>query len=278
MALIGIGRFVNIAHRGASGHAPENSVAACERAVAMGADFIELDVRRTRDGFIVAFHDETLDRTTDGEGAFAGISRDELQALDAGSWFNAAHPASADGSFPGTQVATLDEIIAAVGDQVGLYIEAKSATGQPGIERDLVELLVRAGLVDAGRVVLQAFHTASLFAYRELAPQVPRVQLLEYVHSAGAGVIEAHGNTRPPAEMTSADFAQIAEYADGVGPNGAIAGREALARGFVENAHAAGLFVHVYTVDDPAAMQQLIDIGVDGIFTNYPDRLAGLLG
>lgn len=276
MPAIGIGEFVNIAHRGASGHAPENSVTACERAVAMGADFIELDVRRTRDGFIVAFHDETLDRTTDGAGPFAGISRAELQALDAGSWFRAApgEPEAAD--FTGTRVATLAELAAALGDVAGLYIEAKGPAEQPGIERDLVAALQAQGLLQRGRAVLQAFHADSLHAYRALAPDIPRVQLLEYLPDGRGGLREKNGLTPAPDRVSAHDFAAIAEYADGVGPNHAPGGSVRRDADFVAAAHAAGLFVHVYTVDDPHEMRRLIAAGVDGIFTNFPDRLAAV--
>lgn len=271
------GRFLRIAHRGASGHAPENSVAACLRALDMRADYVELDVRRTTDGTLIAFHDDTLDRTTSGTGPVSGRSLAQLRSLDAGSWFNAAHPQAADPAFVGTQVATLDEIIAAVGDRAGLYIEAKAAAEQPGIEEDLVAALERAGLIAADRVVLQGFDAQSLFAYRQAAPMVPRVQLLEYATGADGRIRERVDTAPAPAQITREDFARIAEYADGVGPNATAAGRDLVDAEFVAAAHAAGLFVHVWTVDDQALMRRLIAAGVDGIFTNHPDRLAAVL-
>lgn len=275
-AAIGIGRFVNIAHRGASGHAPENTVTACRHALAMGADFIEMDVRRTSDGWIVAFHDDNLERTTDGQGAFAGHSLADLRTLDAGAWFNRACPERADPAHTGAPIATLEELITAVGDTAGLYIEAKAPADQPGIERELVDRLAAHGLIPSDRVVLQAFGTASLHAYRAHAPDTLRVQLLEYAVAEGGRLHELDGVAPPPGEIGPQDFARIAEYAHGIGPGYMAGGREIIDRAFVENAHAAGLFVHAWTVDDAEAMHRLIDLGVDGIFTNFPDRLAAI--
>lgn len=277
LAAVTPGRFVNIAHRGASGHAPENTRIAIERAVSMGADWIEIDVRRTRDGVLVAFHDDSLERTTNGTGPFAGRSLAELRRLDAGGWFNRERPARADAAFAGIRIATLAELIEALGSAAGLYIEAKAAADQPGIESDLVELLRGYGLIESGRVVLQAFATGSVEQYATLAPEVPRVQLLEYAVDADGHRHELHGVTPPADQLGPADFAALAGRAHGIGPNlRDAAGRPVLDRAFIDGAHAAGLFVHVYTVDDPDTMRTLIDWGVDGIFTNFPDRLAQL--
>lgn len=276
-SMVGIGRFVNIAHRGASGHAPENTVEAGERAVAMGADFIELDVRRTSDGELVAFHDASLDRTTSGSGPFAGQSLTELRALDAGSWFNRESPERAETAFGGMDIATLDELAATLGERVGLYIEAKDAASQPGIEADLVAALVRLGLVARGRVVLQAFDPASLRRYAELVPDVPRVQLLEYVLDERGRLQEHQGLTPGSDRMQPRDFARLAERAHGIGPNPVSGGRPVIGPVFIEQAHAAGLFVHAWTVDDPALMRRLMEWSVDGIFTNHPDGLARLV-
>lgn len=271
--------FVNIAHRGASGHAPENTVVAARRAIAMGVDYIELDVRRTRDGELVAFHDASLERTTNGAGMLGAHSSGEVQALDAGSWFNRAYPAAADRRFEGTPVATLDDLITAVDGEAGLYIEAKAPESQPGLEQDLVAVLRRHGLLQSPGVVLQAFVPESLSRYAVLAPDVPRVQLLDYGCDSSGALVERRGLLPAPADVTPDDFAAIAGQAAGVAPNASLVpgGEAIIGPDFVAAAHAAGLFVHVYTVDEPALMARLIDAGVDGLFTNFPDRLAALL-
>lgn len=273
---VGIGRFVNIAHRGASAHAPENSLAAMRQALALGADYVELDVQRSRDGYLVAFHDDTLERTTDGSGTIRGHELAALQALDAGRWFDRAHPGAAGGPYAGTRIATLDAIAAAVAGQAGLYIEAKGPNQQPGLEDDLIDGLERAGALVPDRLVLQAFEPASLARYAERAPAVPRVQLLDYRSYHDDVTVEARGLLPAPERVTAADFAALPGDVAGVAPNATAGARVLIGADFVAAAHAAGLFVHVYTVDEPALMQQLIAAGVDGLFTNCPDRLADL--
>lgn len=275
-----LNRFVNIAHRGASGHAPENSLAAFELALLQQADFVELDVRRTLDGEMVAFHDANLERTTNGTGALSARDLADLHRLDAGTWFNQRFPDRARERYAGLRIATLADVIAAVDASAGLYIEAKDPWDQPGIEDDLVDHLEAAGLLACQHVVLQAFAPSSLHAYAVRAPTTPRVQLVEYVCADG-GLVERNGVTPPPGAMTGSDFARIAASAQGIGTNWLAEGRAGEApvfpdTAYVDAAHAAGLFVHVWTVDDPAAMQCLIARGVDGIFTNFPDRLAAL--
>lgn len=280
MARVGRQRFLNIAHRGASGQAPENSLPAFELALTQGADFVELDVRRTADGEIVAFHDATLERTTNGFGALADQSLRDLSRLDAGAWFNDRFPESARDAYRGLSIATLVDVITCIDGRAGLYIEAKDPRTQAGIEEGLVAALEAAGLLATGGVVLQAFDPLSLPIYAARAPTTTRVQLVEYGRER-AGLVEVRGMTPPPGSMTGDDFAAIAATAHGIGTNWvateAGADRPLFPdRGFVDAAHAAGLFVHVWTVDDPVAMQRLIDSGVDGIFTNFPARLAAL--
>jgi glycerophosphoryl diester phosphodiesterase len=104
-------------HRGANRYAPENTLSAIKTAVALGADYVEIDVRTTKDGKFVLMHDPTVDRTTDGRGRVGDLTIDEVRKLDAGAWFGEP--------FAGTRVPTLDEGLAALGDRTGVYLDAK---------------------------------------------------------------------------------------------------------------------------------------------------------
>ncbi|MCK0715248.1 glycerophosphodiester phosphodiesterase [Chromohalobacter sarecensis] len=270
--------FQVIAHRGASGHAPEHTWYAYDKALAMGADYLELDVHMSADGRLVAIHDTTLERTTDGQGPVKEHSLDELKALDAGSWFNAAHPEYADDAYAGAKLLTLDEVIDRYGQDVRYYIETKSPKDYPELQDALVSKLEAEGLVQSGSVVIQSFSQASLQEVHDLNPDIPLVQLLWYSPSEDGNTLEEWtGVTPSPADITDADFQAIADYADGVGPNDLYEGEPVIDAGFIEQAHANDLLVHVYTINDKDQMHQLLDWGVDGLFTNFPDRLKEVL-
>ncbi|XKE45295.1 glycerophosphodiester phosphodiesterase [Halomonas organivorans] len=270
--------FQVIAHRGASGHAPEHTWPAYEQAREMGADYLELDLHMSADGHLVVIHDETLERTTDGQGKVKAHDLAALKALDAGSWFNAAHPERADDAYTGTELLTLDEVIDRYGDDVRYYIETKSPERYPELQRALVETLEAEGLVESGSVVIQSFSQDSLRQVHELNAEIPLVQLVWYSPAEdGDGLAEWTGVTPDPAEMTDADFRAIADYAVGIGPNVTYEGEDVIDAGFVEQAHANDLLVHAYTINAPDEMRRLIDWGMDGLFTNFPDRLKAIV-
>jgi glycerophosphoryl diester phosphodiesterase len=240
-----------IAHRGASGHAPEHTFASYDRAVRMGADYLEQDLQMTADGELVVLHDETLDRTTDGAGPVAERTLAELKALDAGTWF--------DPGFAGERIPTLDEVLTRYGHGQRYYIETK-APGD-GMEEKLVALLAAHGLLDGAaeswQVLIQSFSAPSLKLVHELEPRLPLIQLL--------------GPKRNP-ELIE-DLAGVAAYAAGIGPNRALVTPQV-----VEEAHAYGLAVHPFTLNTAEDHQWAIDTGVDGAFSNFPDRFAQALG
>jgi glycerophosphoryl diester phosphodiesterase len=237
-----------IAHRGASGHAPEHTFAAYDRAVAQGADYLEQDLQQTADGELVVLHDDTLDRTTDGSGRVDAHSLAEVAALDAGAWFAP--------EFAGQRVPTLDAVLARYGHEQRYYIETK-APGE-GMEEKLVALLHRHGLVGAGpeQVLIQSFSAESLRHVRELEPRLPLIQLVGRGSAQRLDALDA-----------------IAEYAVGIGPARALVDADLVAR-----ARAAGLKVHPYTLNTRQEHAQAVTLGVDGAFTNFPDRFAAALG
>lgn len=197
-----------IAHRGASYAAPEETVPAYTAARDIGADYLELDLQRTKDGVLIALHDNTLKRTTNVADVFpdrAGnpintFTLAEIKQLDAGSWFNKAHPERARPGYVGLKILTLDEVIdiAQGGENhPGLYLETKVPDQFPGIEHDLQQLLKKRGLLDPvnapagfdktkhngtgftnGRVILQTFEKPSLTLLNKEMPNVPKILLL----------------------------------------------------------------------------------------------------
>lgn len=203
---LGIPHPAVIAHRGASFDAPESTAAAYTLARDLGADYLEMDLQRSKDGVLFAVHDNKLQRTTDVASKFPerkdspanAFTMAELKTLDAGSWFNTAYPDRARPSYAGLKILTLDEIIDIAESnpqhKPGLYIETKEPKQFPGIERDLKDKLQARGWLipagskasqgesavgqGAGKIVLQTFEKSSLELLQKEMPQVPKVLLL----------------------------------------------------------------------------------------------------
>lgn len=203
---LGIPHPAVIAHRGASFDAPESTAAAYKLARDLGADYLEMDLQRSKDGVLIALHDNNLQRTTDVATKFPerkdSLANEftiaELKTLDAGSWFNSAYPDRARPNYAGLKILTLDEIIdIAQGNPLhkpGLYIETKEPKQFPGIERDLKDKLQDRGWLSPagsklaksnlavgqgkGKVVLQTFEKSSLELLEKEMPQVPKILLL----------------------------------------------------------------------------------------------------
>jgi glycerophosphoryl diester phosphodiesterase len=246
-----------IAHRGSSGAAPENTLAAVRLAIRHDSDVVENDIQRTRDGELVIVHDTTLDRTTDVEQVFPArapwnvgdFTLAEIKRLDAGSWFAPR--------FAGQEVPTLEEWVNAVGRKAGMLLEPKSPALYPGIERDLDKELrslpaFNRALRDE-RVVVQSFDHVWLRQYKDLAPDVP-VGLL-------------YGTDPTEAEVTAA-----ATWAQQVNP-----ALGAIDEDTVERIHGHGLETHVWTVNAGQDMYTAMEWQVDGIITNYPQVLGDII-
>lgn len=246
--------MIIIGHRGASGYAPEHTFASWDLALEMGVDYIEQDLQMTSDGVLVVMHDNTLDRTTSGAGEVMSRTFEEVQELDAGSWF--------DAQFAGARVPSLRQVFERYGREVNYYIETKNPEEAPGMEEELLELIhefdLRSGAVERRQVLIQSFSTDSLRKIQRMDPQLPLIQLI-------------------PKEYTSEHIQrlmpEISRFAVGIGP-----ARTSVDSGLVNAAHALGVDVHPYTVNDVAEMERLIDLGVDGMFSDFPDRLKALLG
>ncbi|MBV6286300.1 glycerophosphodiester phosphodiesterase [Pseudomonas aegrilactucae] len=301
-----------IAHRGASHDAPESTAPAYLLARELGADYLELDVQRSRDGVLVAVHDDHLLRTSDVATRFPARKRSpvsaftlaELKSLDVGSWYNQAYPQRARAAFAGLKIMTLDEVIdIADGNpdrRPGLYIETKMPAQFPGIEQDLHAVLQARGWLDTpGRVVLQSFDPTSLGLLHKAMPQVPKVQLLwvgkgSIEPLSGQSFAESGETDRAAfyARQQPRDNAEFERWLDlakavgavGAGPSAALRGGGTqsyadLVKPWMNRmAHEKGLLVHVYTVDELPDFRQVTDAGVDGIFTNRSGQVLRFYG
>lgn len=244
--------IVNVSHRGASGYAPEHTITSYQMGDKMHGDYIEVDLQMTKDGKLIAMHDETVDRTTDGTGLVKDYTLEQIKQLDAGSWFNEKYPQYANQDYAGLKVPTLEEVFQKFGKNAKYYIETKSPEVYPGMEKELLRL-VNDFEINKKTLLVQSFSPLSLKTMNELDPSVKLVQLLSY---------------KTNAVITDAEVAAIKQYAMGVGPNYTYLNQD-----YVQKVVGSGLEIHPYTVNDKETMKKLIDWGVTGMFTNFPDRL-----
>ncbi len=245
------GRARVIAHRGFSGVAPENTLAAVRKAIDVGADMFELDVLLSKDGRVVVIHDDTLERTTDGEGPVSTRTLEELRALDAGSWFNP--------EFAGERIPTLEETLELAKDRILVNIEIKTeaVTDQAhgGIVDKTLELVRRLDMMD--QIVVSSFDPRALAHARELEPGVKTASLYN---------AELQEDLSPEEVMAE------------VASNGFNLSRKQVDESIVEACHQLERPVAVYTVNEINEMERILDLGADAIFTDYPDRLLEVLG
>ncbi|MFC5530214.1 glycerophosphodiester phosphodiesterase [Cohnella yongneupensis] len=242
--------FTTIGHRGASGYAPESTLAAYWLGVGMNVDYLELDLQMTKDGEIVVMHDPTVNRTTNGKGAIRRMTLAEIKALDAGSWFNEKYPMFAREEFKYEKVPTLREVFEQIGDRTMYMLETKSPDDNPGLEEKMWALVQEFKLTD--RIAVQSFSKKSLRKIREWNSDVKLFQLLWYNH---------------PSTISREKINDIKRYANGIGPNfGKID------EAYVRKVKKAGLLIYPYTVNFHGNMEKAMRWGVDGIHTDYPER------
>lgn len=249
-----------IAHRGGAGLWPENTLYAFRQAAALGVDVLEMDVQITRDGEIVVLHDSTVDRTTNGTGAVGDLTLTELRRLDAGYTWTAD-----DGqSFPyrgrGLTVPTLAEVFTAL-PNVPMNIEIKPSG--PAVAGRLAQLVRDHGM--AGRVLIASFDRDVMREFRRLCPEAATAATEAEVRTLYTLELLQLGRTyRPPAEAV-----QVPEY---------HGRRRVVTPRFVATVRERNMEVHVWTVNHIDDMRRMVELGVDGIMTDYPDRLLAVLG
>lgn len=231
------------AHRGASAHAPENTLASFNLAVEHGADAIELDAKLSADGQIVVHHDQTVNRTTDGKGRVNELPLAILRELDAGSFFAP--------EFQGEKIPLLEEVLDGVGRKLFVNIELTNyASPNDGLPEKVAELVKRMKLQE--RVLFSSFYPGNLQTTARLLPNVPVGLLAEPLIKGWLA--------RSPITLNVSPRIIHPYLADATA-------------GLIRREHARGRRVHVWTVNAPADMRRLFAADVDGIFTDDP-RLA----
>jgi glycerophosphoryl diester phosphodiesterase len=249
-----------MAHRGGAGLWPENTAHAFRQAAALGVDVLEMDLHGTSDGALVVIHDATVDRTTNGAGAVKALTLAELKKLDAGyRW-------TADGgrTFPfrgkGITVPTLREVLEEF-PSARLNIDIKQA--QPSLVKTFCRTLLESGATN--RVTVASFNSNTLAEFRRECPKVKTSASMEEVFALSA---DLQAGRALAADKIRTRLVQVPERAFGQGW---------LTAELVAAAHRGGVEIHVWTVNDETAMRRLIALGVDGIMTDYPDKLLALL-
>ncbi|MBS4190410.1 glycerophosphodiester phosphodiesterase [Bacillus sp. FJAT-49705] len=233
----------NIAHRGAAGYAPENTIAAFDLAVEMKADYIEIDVQRSKDGELVVIHDTTVDRTTDGTGKVGDLTFEQLRNLDAGSWKGE--------QFAGELIPTFEEVLDRYHGKAGILIELKAPELYPGIEEQVAEALKERNLdkPQNEKIIIQSFNFESIKKMDQLLPKVP------------IGVL-----TSNPKDTTPEALQEFSTYADWFNPSYGIVTEE-----LVNQIHSLGMKIGSWTVRSQEAADFLFEMKVDAIISDYPD-------
>jgi glycerophosphoryl diester phosphodiesterase len=248
-----------MAHQGGKGLWPENTLYAFERAVNLGVDVLEMDIHSTADGILVVMHDDTVDRTTDGRGPIQALTLDEIKALDAGYNWSADDGQTYPYRGQGIVVPTLEEVFAAF-PGVPMNIEIKQE--EPAIVASFCQLIRAYGMSE--RVLVASFHQAAIEDFRRECPEVATSTGQDEVVALFAlGKVFLDAVYTPAAQAV-----QVPEYRSGL---------HVITPRFLEAAHSSGLEVHAWTINDVDDMRRLLDLGVDGLITDYPDRLMALL-
>lgn len=269
-------RVIAFAHQGGAKEAPSSTLYAIGRAIEKGATAVELDVHATKDGRIVVCHDPTLDRTTNATGSIAESSLEQLRELDNAYWFCPGHDAVKDrpagdyvlrGRAPADRqlgVATLSEVLEAFpGVLLNLDIK-RTAPEVVAYEKALATELREHGRKDD--LIVASFSDAATAEFARWAPEIGLAAgteaTTEFYRRVQAGEAPQDDIGRFVALQPPARF----------GPLKVVDER------FLAAAHSSGLAVHVWTIDDPVEMEQLVDLGVDGIISDVPSVLAAVLG
>ncbi|MGG3280662.1 glycerophosphodiester phosphodiesterase [Paenibacillus solani] len=234
-----------IAHRGAKGEAPENTLAAFRLGMDQGCDAIELDIHLTLDRHIVVIHDATVDRTTTGSGEVDAMTLAELKKLDAGSWFSEA--------FAGEGIPTLAEVLELVPPEIMINIEMKGTPGETGLVKALEDLLREKQRIDS--VVVSSFDHAALYKLKKLEPNL-RIGLLYMKERLSPAIVKREA---------LAEIYSLHPHHEWITPE------------YVAEALEQGWVLYPWTVNEEDQFREMLSAGVAGMITDYPGRLRRML-
>ena len=240
-----------VAHRGLSAKAPENTLASFEHASDVpGIDMVELDVRLTKDEEVIVLHDRTLQRTSTGNGPARHYTLEEIRRLDAGSWF---HP-----TFANERIPTLAEVFDRIGGKLWVDVEIKSDwmhREPPGLlEKKVMDVVCQCRMED--RILFSSFNHQLLFNIHRMKPTAMTGVLFDFLHDFG----------RSPSKLAERVGAKVFKCAT----------RE-LNRRMVDDAHAHGIAVYVYTLNSVQGAQRMVSYNVDGILSNNADDIVDVV-
>jgi glycerophosphoryl diester phosphodiesterase len=255
--------FHIVAHRCAAGHAPENTLVACQNALALGAVELEFDVQLTRDDEVVLFHDETLQMKTGQPGRVRDHTLGELTTMDVQRWFVGTHP-QITREFPSAPLASLRQILAVIGRRASYHIELKSSEEQ--LPQRVLQEIDRAGVT--GRAMLTSFHPVQLERVRMLAPAVPCTLLVPSPRET-----RLHDDAVVLPEALRAQQRSWIDRGEQIGCTMVGIATPDLTREVVEYAHTRGLYIRAWRVRSDADMNRAIALGTNGMTTDWPDRL-----
>ncbi|MEE8671099.1 MAG: glycerophosphodiester phosphodiesterase family protein [Heyndrickxia coagulans] len=241
-----------IAHRGADDRAPEETMPAFRIAVNEKADYIELDLRETKDNKLILMHDPTLDRTTNGKGDVTRYSLKQIKKLDAGSWFGK--------KYKGQRILTLEELINQYGSKTNYFIETRRVGNELKMEEPLIRLLNKKGLIKKKKVMIESFSARSLEKIHKLDRSVPLVQLTLFKNKK---------------DFTDQKIREWRKYAVGIGLDAKLADKK-----LIQKMHQNHLKVYVFFFDskkEKAEQKRVIEDGADGVFTNHLTYTKALL-
>jgi glycerophosphoryl diester phosphodiesterase len=228
-----------VAHRGFSGVAPENTLIAFQKAIDCGADYFELDIHKTKNDSIVVIHDISVDRTSSNTktGLISEMTYQELVDVNVG------HPAVFENAFEDEKIPTLRESLLLAKDKIKVCIEIKVY----GVEEEVLKIIEDLGVED--QVIVFSFYYPVIAKIRKLNKAIQTLYLMD------------------TADLLTLDYASVIESnAIGVG-----AGTE-VTREYLDKAHSYGIEVWKWTIDNEEHMQELLEVGIDGLITNYPDK------
>ncbi len=230
--------LLRVGHRGAKGHAPENTLSSFTVAAGMGVNVVETDVHLSKDGQVVLIHDHTVNRTTNGHGHIKDLTLAELKKLDAGSWY--------DRRFVGERIPTLDELLVWARDKVAVAIEIKNGPiYYPGIAAETIRFLRKHGM--ERQAILISFDHLVLREAKQIAPEIL------------TGILYVGGLADPVGAARAAG-------ADALHPHWAYVTPE-----LVQTVHAAGLAISPWNPNDLPTLRMLSEMGVDSVGTDYPE-------